>query len=110
MLVYGVTLALLQESIDNMVAAHAGQRTTVIVAHRLSTVQRCDVIVVLSKGVVAESGTHDALLKKKQVESLLSTHVRFSADACLAAVLEAGARARYRPLTTLSMYLSTQRL
>jgi ATP-binding cassette, subfamily B (MDR/TAP), member 1 len=63
----GVTLVLLQESIDKMVAAHAGQRTTVIVAHRLSTVQRCDVIVVLSKGVVAESGTHDALLQKKQV-------------------------------------------
>jgi ATP-binding cassette subfamily B (MDR/TAP) protein 1 len=50
-----------------MVAAHAGQRTTVIVAHRLSTVQKCDLIIVLSKGVVAESGTHDVLLQKKQV-------------------------------------------
>ena len=54
-------------TLDKIDAAHAGQRTTVIVAHRLSTVQRCDVIVVLSKGVVAESGTHDALLQKKQV-------------------------------------------
>ncbi len=98
-LVYCLTIALFQESIDNMVAAHAGQRTTVIVAHRLSTVQRCDVIVVLSKGVVAESGTHDALLQKKQVESLSSTYVRLSADACLAAVLEAGSCTRYRPLT-----------
>jgi ATP-binding cassette subfamily B (MDR/TAP) protein 1 len=50
-----------------MVASHAGQRTTVIVAHRLSTVQKCNIIVVLSKGIVAESGTHDALLQKKQV-------------------------------------------
>ena len=62
-----MTRPLLQESIDAMVASHAGQRTTVIVAHRLSTVQKCDFIVVLSKGVVAESGTHDVLLHKKQV-------------------------------------------
>ncbi len=54
-----------------MVASHAGQRTTVIAAHRLSTVQKCDVIVVLSKGVVAESGSHDALLQKKQARAAL---------------------------------------
>jgi ABC-type multidrug transport system fused ATPase/permease subunit len=63
--VRGVTV--LQESIDSMVSAHCGQRTTVIVAHRLSTVKKCDMIVVLSKGVVAESGTHEALLQQKQV-------------------------------------------
>jgi ABC-type multidrug transport system fused ATPase/permease subunit len=70
----GVTRATLQESIDAMVAAHAGQRTTVIVAHRLSTVQKCDIIIVLSKGVVAESGTHHALLQKKQVGPLAASH------------------------------------
>ena len=72
--VAGVTRATLQESIDAMVAAHAGQRTTVIVAHRLSTVQKCDIIIVLSKGVVAESGTHHALLQKKKVDSLAASH------------------------------------
>jgi ABC-type multidrug transport system ATPase subunit len=89
-----------------MVAAHAGQRTTVIVAHRLSTVQRCDVIVVLSKGVVAESGTHDALLQKKQVlvPSLKSTHACLPADACLAALLAAGAYPGHRPLTSESRH------
>ncbi len=37
-------------------------RTTVLVAHRLSTVRRADRIVVMSHGRVAESGTHDELL------------------------------------------------
>ena len=75
-----------------MVAAHAGQRTTVIVAHRLSTVQKCDFIVVLSKGVVAESGSHDVLLQKKQVPcpSIFLFAVGLTP---VAAVLEAGSRA-----------------
>jgi ATP-binding cassette, subfamily B, bacterial MsbA len=37
-------------------------RTTLVVAHRLSTVQRADLIVVLEAGRVVETGTHQALL------------------------------------------------
>ena len=37
-------------------------RTSVIIAHRLSTVRRADLIVVLDAGRIVESGTHDALL------------------------------------------------
>ncbi len=38
-------------------------RTMFIVAHRLTTVKKCDVILVLDKGNVVESGTHDELMK-----------------------------------------------
>jgi ATP-binding cassette subfamily B protein len=40
-------------------------RTVVIVAHRLSTVKHAHKIVVLSKGIVVETGTHLELLRKK---------------------------------------------
>lgn len=40
-------------------------RTTFIVAHRLTTVKDCDVILVLDRGEIVESGTHDELMKQK---------------------------------------------
>jgi subfamily B ATP-binding cassette protein MsbA len=39
-------------------------RTTLIIAHRLSTVRRADRLVVLDRGRVVEEGTHDALLAR----------------------------------------------
>ena len=39
-------------------------RTSLVIAHRLSTVRRADLIVVLERGRVVESGTHDALLAR----------------------------------------------
>jgi ABC-type multidrug transport system ATPase subunit len=47
--------------LDSLAELAAG-RTSVTVAHRLSTVQRCDRIYVLKDGVVAEEGTHAALM------------------------------------------------
>ncbi|MEM7460442.1 MAG: ABC transporter ATP-binding protein/permease [Pseudomonadota bacterium] len=52
------TEAAVQEALDE---ASKG-RTTLMVAHRLSTVQNADEIVVLKAGQVIERGTHDALL------------------------------------------------
>ena len=39
-------------------------RTTLVIAHRLSTVQNADLVVVMESGTIAEIGTHDELLRK----------------------------------------------
>ena len=46
-------------------------RTSIVVAHRLSTIREADNIIVLHKGVVRESGTHDELLKMNGIYSKL---------------------------------------
>ncbi len=40
-------------------------RTTLVIAHRLSTVRHADLILVLDQGVLIEHGTHDALMAKR---------------------------------------------
>lgn len=51
----------MQDALD---AARAG-RTSIVIAHRLSTVKNADKIAVIDNGVVAEEGTHDELIAKK---------------------------------------------
>lgn len=41
------------------------ERTSLIIAHRLSTIQDADLIVVMDKGRIAETGNHEELLSKK---------------------------------------------
>ena len=50
----------IQETLDRV----AQSRTTIMIAHRLSTVVNCDQIVVLDDGRVAERGTHEDLLRR----------------------------------------------
>ena len=51
---------LVQQAIANLVR----DRTTIVIAHRLSTVRRADVIVVMEAGQIIERGTHTELLSK----------------------------------------------
>ncbi|MCA0850557.1 ABC transporter ATP-binding protein [Salipiger thiooxidans] len=52
--------AVVQAALDRL----AEGRTTLVIAHRLSTVRHADKIVVMDQGRVVEEGTHDALLER----------------------------------------------
>ena len=54
------TEAAIQRSLDRLTA----DRTTLVIAHRLSTVRHADRIVVLEQGRLVESGRHDALMAR----------------------------------------------
>ena len=55
--------ALIQDSLEVL----ANERTTLIVAHRLSTITHADKIFVVDAGEVKEMGTHDELMKKEGI-------------------------------------------
>jgi len=50
--------------VQEALAALMLNRTSFVIAHRLSTVRRADAIVVLERGVVVETGTHDELMAR----------------------------------------------
>jgi ABC-type multidrug transport system fused ATPase/permease subunit len=57
------TEGLIQDALGQMMKG----RTTLMVAHRLSTIQNADNIIVLHKGVIREMGTHQELLKNEGI-------------------------------------------
>lgn len=60
---------LVQEALDRLMAG----RTTIVVAHRLTTIQQADRILVLSKGRIVEQGTHASLMEQKGLYHYLYT-------------------------------------
>jgi len=65
---------LVQEALDRL----SFGRTTLVVAHRLSTIQKADLIIVLDKGRIAETGTHQTLLNKDGLYAHLCALQSFS--------------------------------
>jgi ABC-type multidrug transport system fused ATPase/permease subunit len=55
------TEELIRDALEHLVT----DRTSIIIAHRLSTVRSADRIIVLDKGVIAEEGTHDELIARR---------------------------------------------
>ena len=55
------TEALVQQGMDALMTG----RTTFVIAHRLSTVQNSDCIMVLEQGRIIERGTHDQLIQQQ---------------------------------------------
>jgi ATP-binding cassette subfamily B protein len=75
------TEKLIQAALDALMEG----RTTFVIAHRLSTVRRADMILVMDDGRIVERGTHDELLKRgglyKEIHDLqLIDHARFSEE------------------------------
>ncbi|KAG0586096.1 hypothetical protein KC19_2G063800 [Ceratodon purpureus] len=58
---------IVQEALDRVMVG----RTTVVVAHRLSTIQKADMIAVVQEGAIVEMGNHSDLLKKNGAYSSL---------------------------------------
>jgi len=63
-----------ERQVQDALARLSAGRTTIVIAHRLSTVRDADQIFVLDKGRVVESGKHDALLARGGLYAQLYRH------------------------------------
>ncbi len=63
---------MIQRAIDTLISG----RTSIVIAHRLSTIRKADKIIVLDKGEIKESGTHEDLLAQKGIYEKLY-HMQF---------------------------------
>jgi HlyD family secretion protein len=52
----------------------AGQKTIIMIAHRLATVKQCDTIYLLGNGGVVDSGTYTELTERNQIFKRMAQH------------------------------------
>ena len=64
----------IQEALNHLMIG----RTTFVIAHRLSTIEKADIILVLDKGKIVNSGSHSQLLIESQIYKQLH-----SGNSCL---------------------------
>ena len=69
--------AKVQEALERLMAG----RTTILIAHRLSTVRGADVIFVIDKGRVVETGAHDGLIAQGGLYARLARSQNLEAEA-----------------------------
>ncbi|HDR4738317.1 TPA: ABC transporter ATP-binding protein [Bacillus cereus] len=65
---------MIKHALENLVC----KKTTIVIAHRISTIQNADQIVVLDQGKVSGFGTHDQLIKNNQLYQLLSNQQKMT--------------------------------
>ncbi|WP_254490168.1 ABC transporter ATP-binding protein [Bacillus thuringiensis] len=65
---------MIKHALDNLIY----KKTTIVIAHRISTIQNADQIVVLDQGEVSGFGTHDQLIKSNKLYQLLSNQQKMT--------------------------------
>ena len=66
----GITEKMIMEAIYEF----SGQKTIILVAHRLKTVEKCDMIFFIDKGKVIDQGTYQELIKKNEQFKKMADH------------------------------------
>jgi len=66
----GITEKLIMDAIHDF----AGQKTIIMIAHRLATVKQCDTIYLLGNGSVVDSGTYTELTERNQIFKRMAQH------------------------------------
>ena len=66
----GITEKMIMEAIHNL----SGEKTIILIAHRLKTIQKCDQIFFIENGTVIDQGTYDELIQKNEYFKKMAAH------------------------------------